>query len=358
MKSIEVIVPRMLIKHHLPHPEFYGESLVELLNGKVTDVFINEKGHLFTITNNAELIKYLKQNAIQENRYVLSDELITLRSIKQDDLNLVLLWMNHSVQDTNLKYEADDIRLFITHAVTRNSHVFIVNKNNHPIGLTGYDVVDSRGIIDVKIHKKEIIFNHDEDVILSLLLNHIRQTYNVNDFSSLVLDRNKSIRDLFLRNGFVRDEMNEQIATTSGSRARDTSIYRLSSCEIHITESEKAILNEFYQLYPEKLFYYAHPDELMDLDHALKTYIGLVLSKQLDKRNEQEKYGDVLTGSNLRLLIEKYDEIMAQLSGEDLKIAKRYKSLLFLVLDIINRHIKLYEEKNTYRFVNGSKIIE
>jgi hypothetical protein len=30
MKSIEVIIPRALVKKQYPHPEFYGESIVEV----------------------------------------------------------------------------------------------------------------------------------------------------------------------------------------------------------------------------------------------------------------------------------------------------------------------------------------
>lgn len=42
MKSIEVIVPRALIKKFYPHPEQYGDGdyVVDLINGKCTDVFL------------------------------------------------------------------------------------------------------------------------------------------------------------------------------------------------------------------------------------------------------------------------------------------------------------------------------
>ncbi len=69
MKSINVIVPRMLVKEHFPHFEDYGESIVELLNGMTTDVYTNELGDLYTITNDKPLIKYLKQNPIPDKTY-------------------------------------------------------------------------------------------------------------------------------------------------------------------------------------------------------------------------------------------------------------------------------------------------
>jgi len=46
MKSIEVIVPRKLIKKFYLHPEPYGDGayVVDLINGMFTDVFYREEG--------------------------------------------------------------------------------------------------------------------------------------------------------------------------------------------------------------------------------------------------------------------------------------------------------------------------
>lgn len=59
MKSIEVIVPKELVVNYYPHPEEYGEVIVELQNGMITDVYTNDKGELFTITNDEDIIKYI-----------------------------------------------------------------------------------------------------------------------------------------------------------------------------------------------------------------------------------------------------------------------------------------------------------
>ncbi|MDX9692243.1 MAG: hypothetical protein RBT45_07275 [Acholeplasmataceae bacterium] len=61
MRSIEIIVPKFLIKAYYPHPEPYGEKIVELLNGMVTDIYTRDNGEIFTITNDISLIKYLKK---------------------------------------------------------------------------------------------------------------------------------------------------------------------------------------------------------------------------------------------------------------------------------------------------------
>jgi len=51
MNSIEVLVPRNVIKKFHPHPEPYGDGdyVVDLINGMFTDVFYREEGHFFTI---------------------------------------------------------------------------------------------------------------------------------------------------------------------------------------------------------------------------------------------------------------------------------------------------------------------
>ena len=81
MKSIKMIVPRILIRKHLPHPEAYGESIVELVNGMVTDVFTSEKGDLITETNDQLIIKYLKNKCIKNPNIVLSQDFIELSSV-------------------------------------------------------------------------------------------------------------------------------------------------------------------------------------------------------------------------------------------------------------------------------------
>lgn len=65
MKSIEIIVPRHLVIKYYLHPEPYGEYIVELVNGMWTDVYTNENGVLFTITNDETLITYLKTHQPQ-----------------------------------------------------------------------------------------------------------------------------------------------------------------------------------------------------------------------------------------------------------------------------------------------------
>ena len=71
MDSIEIKVPRNLIKKFYPHPEPYGDGyyVVDLINGMYTDVFYRRAGDFVTITNNDDLIAYLEHNDKKPREY-------------------------------------------------------------------------------------------------------------------------------------------------------------------------------------------------------------------------------------------------------------------------------------------------
>lgn len=59
MKHYEFKVPRRLIKKFYPHPEEYGDYVVDLVNGMYTDIYCCDDGNFITITNDTKLIMYL-----------------------------------------------------------------------------------------------------------------------------------------------------------------------------------------------------------------------------------------------------------------------------------------------------------
>ena len=85
MKSIEIKVPRNLIRKFYPHPEPYGDGdyVVDLINGMYTDVFYREEGDFVTITNDNKLISYLKKNQMKARHYFFRNGVYSLR-IKED----------------------------------------------------------------------------------------------------------------------------------------------------------------------------------------------------------------------------------------------------------------------------------
>lgn len=93
MKTETIVVPRMLVKYHGIHPEPYGESFVILINDMYTDVYTNDEGDLFTITNNKELIHYLKNNRLDQPSFILGTSNLKIRTIKFSDVELLMHWM-------------------------------------------------------------------------------------------------------------------------------------------------------------------------------------------------------------------------------------------------------------------------
>jgi len=98
MKSIEIIVPRNLIKKFYLHPEPYGDGayVVDLVNGMFTDVFYREMGDFVTITNDKETISYLKTNYVNPKYYFLRNGVFSFRKIENGDSNLVKEWLKMS----------------------------------------------------------------------------------------------------------------------------------------------------------------------------------------------------------------------------------------------------------------------
>jgi hypothetical protein len=94
MKSIEVIVPRKLIRKFYLHPEPYGDGayVVDLINGMYTDVFYREEGDFITVTNDKELITYLKSNHVISRNYFLRNGVFSFREIAEHDHQQIEEW--------------------------------------------------------------------------------------------------------------------------------------------------------------------------------------------------------------------------------------------------------------------------
>ena len=98
MKSIEINVPRNLIQKFYRHPEPYGDGdyVVDLINGMYTDVFYREEGDFITITNDKELISYLKKNRMKPREYFFRNGVFSLRHVADCDNEPIDEWKHIS----------------------------------------------------------------------------------------------------------------------------------------------------------------------------------------------------------------------------------------------------------------------
>lgn len=60
--TIKIYIPKDLIKNEHKHPEPYGEKIVVLQNGMWTDIYSDDNGNYYTLTNDEKLIAYIKSN--------------------------------------------------------------------------------------------------------------------------------------------------------------------------------------------------------------------------------------------------------------------------------------------------------
>ena len=201
MKNV-FYVPRLLIKHQLPHPEFYGEILVELLNGMVTDVYTNEEdGRLFSITNDEDLIKYLEDNKLDEPYIEINNKDLLFRTILHKDKDMVLKWFNSNLIN-QYEYEMTNIIEFISHTISSSSHQFVINYKKRDIGLFGFSIINGEANFNFDVYELDIP-NNEEDFIFKCAIEYIIALKDIKLISTNVLATDNKRLGLFLNNGFV-----------------------------------------------------------------------------------------------------------------------------------------------------------
>ena len=335
----KVNVSKSLIKNYLPHPEFYGEVIVELENGMTTDVYTDDDLSLFTMSNQQDLVNYLNNHASEPILFELSNQRLKLKTIESTDLPVLFTWMNKN-KASNLKYSETDVKKYISQAISMNAHLFMIENEGFQIGLIGYDVIEFSAILNLAIYENDKIDVPGLDQALDLIIQHIHHEHTIYDILFRMNSIKKDWIELFKHKGF--NELKQD-----NHRLDNQTTLRLNTHVLPLSQVERDLLMKFFQLRPEKLYYISAFDDLIDLDHAidyaLKTYIGLIFSNQLHLRDAYESIyvdedGFLTVEDNL---LEKYDTIMATLFGDDYEVAKAYRFLIKPVIDIINSMIKI-----------------
>jgi hypothetical protein len=201
MKNV-FYVPRLLIKHQLPHPEFYGEILVELLNGMVTDVYTDEEdGRLFSITNDEDLIKYLEENKLDEPYIEIKNKDLLFRTILHKDKDLVLKWFNSNLIN-QYEYEMTNIIEFISHTISSSSHQFVINYKKVDIGLFGFSIINDEANFNFDVYELDVP-EIEKDYIFKCALDYIDGLKDIKLISTNILSSDNKKLGLFLNNCFV-----------------------------------------------------------------------------------------------------------------------------------------------------------
>lgn len=203
MKKNIYYVPKLLVKQQLPHPEFYGEILVELLNGMITDVYTNEEdGSLFTITKDKELIKYLSDNKLDDPFIEIENKELKFRTLLHKDKELVLKWFNSKILN-QYNYGMQNIIEFISHTTSSLSHQFIISHYNKDIGLFGYSITGDEVNFNFNVYNDKEIAKEDESLIFQNVLNYIDSNVSFKKLSTLILEKDYHNLGLFFDHGFV-----------------------------------------------------------------------------------------------------------------------------------------------------------
>jgi hypothetical protein len=228
METRKIIVPRSIIKRHLPHPEYYGESIVELSNGMVTDVYTDLDGSLFTETNNEKLIYYLSKQKIKDEPTLIKLGHLLLKSISIEDANQIHDWFLISPfrRAQSIENEIDIVYEYISHAKTINSDVFIVSNKDVPIGLIGYTIINHVGILSCDIYNLSIIIVNELLQSLEQIKYHLLGRYKLNKLLFHVFEYDYFMKTILDQSSFKRNQdATILIPTLSGSMRQVEYVY-------------------------------------------------------------------------------------------------------------------------------------
>lgn len=165
IKAIEIIVPRNLIKGFYQHPEpSYGDGyfIVVLINDMYTDVYYREEGDFGTITNDKELVSYLRKNKSKSRKYFFRNGVYSLRNVQDCDDELIEKWKNISPISIRLEIP-------ISHNLPSE---FMFCLYWREVGKAEIE----ENIMTLNVYEKDLIHMKDIGVLLDLLIEDSNET--------------------------------------------------------------------------------------------------------------------------------------------------------------------------------------
>lgn len=208
MKTKKIYVPKSIVLRHEIHPESYGESLVVLENGMWTDVYTDENGCLFTLTNDEKLIKYLKVNQKLDEKMVFYHERIKVQSVTNDDHQLLNEWMRQSLfyRYDLVKDSQEIVRRFISQSQTINSHVFIVS-NKAKFAMIRYIIIETIAIVHFEKYNQEVITKEDINSSIVWIIEYLKEHHLLTNILFMAMEYDWILNEVNLKLGFIRNSI-------------------------------------------------------------------------------------------------------------------------------------------------------
>jgi hypothetical protein len=345
MKCVKVIVPRLLIDSYLPHPEFSGELLVVLENGLFTDVYTDKDLNLVTCTSDRKLIRYLRKNrGLEPKSSNLNCGSWNLRRIEFSDQDKILEWFNrksdYSVNDEG--YTRDTIIEYISHSLTKNSRIFIIEDESIKVGIVAYDAIYGEAIIHLDIYEKTLIEQEEVKEILKKIMDYVKENYNVEIFVSTFFTEDFYSKKLFEESGFSFEEVSD--LEFNHEEYKKQLIYRYDTFRNIITEADLKILDEFLELANDDLFEKSNYEELKSLIiENLLPRIGMILENNYFNLNDSKEEKEVFH-NKVEKLLTLINERVFENNISEAATLKEFKNVLYQTLRIIDKNSIIKEK--------------
>ena len=175
MDSIQIKVPRKLIKKFSPHPEDYGDYVAILQNNMYTDVYYDETEDFLTITNDKNLISYLNDQKSTATKFVFRNGVFSFKEIQDVDIDF-LSNRTKNIPDYNeviRKSQCYNIKEFDQNQIENFPKRLIFMYKWIEVGVVEITLKKSEVSLTIEIYENHLIDESNFDICLLVLKEHL-----------------------------------------------------------------------------------------------------------------------------------------------------------------------------------------
>lgn len=209
MKSIKLVIPRMLIIGFYQHPEPYGEFIVELENGMTTDVYKENDGSLYTLTNNDELISYVNNKVIETTIFKVRENDILMRSAEKKDVKIIIEYYKNNIDNfkDDIEFDELDSYLYINKYKTEKSDTLVIGLKNEISAIIqfNYSRKYKNMFFDLYIMNNVELNPIEVDSILNMFIRHVQSLYSIETIFTEVYEKDNLMINTLIRNKFSKE---------------------------------------------------------------------------------------------------------------------------------------------------------